>query len=85
MSQDETRTDGGGTGIQITVDPPGQGELPSGQGRRSSIRPFLPTLPSGVVVNDFQDSADQQEVWIIVLIDLLQSSKSFHFFNFIRH
>ena len=33
-----------------------------GNVRRSSLRPGLSTLPSGVVVNEFDEPSDQQEV-----------------------
>lgn len=54
MPEDERISDENGSAILIQVDPPAEPV------RRSSIRPFLPTLPSGVVVNGFQEG--QQEV-----------------------
>lgn len=60
MSEDQRHRGEGVPVITIQVDPPPGNQL--GHGHRSNNRPSLPTLPAGIIVNEFQETGDQTEV-----------------------
>lgn len=61
----ENETDREESAIRVQLDPPPPSN-PSESTRRNRVRPTLTTVPSGIIVHDFQEAADQQEVLPVI-------------------